>query len=49
MVKNINFDDVKEVTTEEYFRNNSFATDMFNSKYAHTKEDGSKENPAEVF
>jgi len=44
-----NYDDVKNVTTEEYFENNKYAVDMFQTKYAHTKENGEKETPAEVF
>lgn len=43
------FDDVANVTTGEYFKENQFAVDMFLSKYAHTKNEGEKENPAEVF
>jgi len=44
-----NYDDVKNVTTEEYFEDNKYAVDMFQAKYAHTKENGEKETPAEVF
>ena len=47
--KMINFEDVKDVTTEEYFSGEKFASDMFNAKYSHTKEDNTKETPAEVF
>lgn len=44
-----NYDDVKNVTIEKYFENNNYAVDMFRVKYAHTKENGEKETPAEVF
>lgn len=47
--KLINFDDVKNITAEEYFSGDKYAVDMFNTKYALTKEDGGKETPAEVF
>lgn len=42
------FDDVKHISTKEYFNNNEYAVDMFESKYAHNIEDR-KETPAEVF
>lgn len=45
----VSFDDVKDTTTEEYFSAEKFAGDMFDAKYSHIKEDGSKETPAEVF
>lgn len=43
------FEDVKNVTAEEYFNNDEFAINGFNKKYCHYKSDGSIENPAEVF
>jgi len=49
MFKEINFDDVKDIKAEEYFKDNQYAVNMFNSKYAVTKDDGEKETPAEVF
>lgn len=45
----VKYDDVKGITAEEYFKNNEYAVDMFNSKYAHVKENSEKETPAEVF
>ena len=45
----INFKDVKDITTEDYFSDEKFASDMFNIKYCHIKSDGAKETPAEVF
>lgn len=45
----INFDNVKDISAEEYFKNNKYAVDMFLKKYSHKKEDGTKETPAEVF
>jgi len=47
--KMINFNDVKDITTEEYFSQESFAADMFNAKYSLEKTEGTKETPAEVF
>lgn len=47
--KLINFEDVKDTTTEKYFSGEKFAVDMFDAKYSHIKEDGEKETPAEVF
>ncbi|MFW6122241.1 MAG: hypothetical protein ACOC80_15265 [Petrotogales bacterium] len=43
------YEDVKNVTTQEYYRNNEFAVDMFNSKYAHTIENEEKEQVPDVF
>lgn len=43
------FEDVKNVTIEEYFEGNQFAVNTFRDKYAFTKGDGSKETPAEVW
>ena len=43
------YNDVSNVTTEQYFKNNKFAVNMFNSKYAHTREDGTKEQVPDVF
>ncbi len=45
----VKFEDVKNITTEEYFKNNKYAVDIFNEKYAHKKEKDEKETPAEVF
>lgn len=45
----INFIDVKDVSTKEYFKNNEYAVDMFEKKYSHIKTDGTRETPAEVF
>jgi len=45
----INFDDVKDISIQDYFSNESFAEDMFNIKYSLKKQDGNKETPAEVF
>jgi len=47
--KLINFEDVKDTTTNKYFSKEKFAVDMFDAKYSHIKEDGKKETPAEVF
>lgn len=44
----VTFKDVRYISTEEYFNNNEYAVDMFESKYAHNTEDR-KETPAEVF
>ena len=35
--------------TEDYFKNNQMAVDIFNAKYAFEKENGEKENVLEVF
>lgn len=35
--------------TEDYFKNNQMAIDIFNAKYAFDKENGEKENVLEVF
>lgn len=40
---------IKHVTTEEYFKNNQYAIDIFNAKYAFTKDNGEKETASEVF
>ncbi|MFW6014991.1 MAG: LAGLIDADG family homing endonuclease [bacterium] len=45
----IRYEEVKEITAEEYFNNNQYSIDMFNNKYAHTKKNDEKETPAEVF
>lgn len=45
----IKFEDVKDISTEQYFSGDNYAVDMFNAKYPHVKEDGIKETPAEVF
>lgn len=45
----IKFEDVKNITTEEYFKGNEFAINVFKDKYSLTKEDGTKETPAEVW
>lgn len=45
----IEFNDVKHVSMEEYFKGEEFAADMVKVKYAHTKPDGSLETPAEIF
>jgi len=37
------------VETEDYFKNNQMAIDIFNAKYAFDKENGEKENVLEVF
>ena len=47
--KIINFEDVKNIITDDYFSKEKFAVDMFNTKYCHIKKDGTKETPAEVF
>lgn len=47
--KIINFEDVKNITADEYFSGEKFAVDMFDAKYSHTKENGGKETPADVF
>ena len=47
--KVLNFEDVKNVITDDYFSKEKFAVDMFNTKYCHVKKDGTKETPAEVF
>lgn len=44
----IRFKDVRYVSTDEYFNDNKYAVDMFESKYAHDLEER-KETPAEVF
>ena len=49
MIEVTDFNDVKNITTDEYFKNNEFAVDMFNAKYSHIKNDGNKQNPSEVF
>jgi ribonucleoside-diphosphate reductase alpha chain len=46
---NVQFEKVKNISTEEYFSNNSYSIDIFKAKYAMTKADGTKETPAEVF
>jgi ribonucleoside-diphosphate reductase alpha chain len=43
------FEDVKDVSCQEYFSGEQFACDVFKNKYCHTKENGEKETPAEVF
>lgn len=45
----IKFEDVKDITAAQYFSGDNYAVDIFNAKYPHVKEDGSKETPAEVF
>lgn len=45
----VNFEDVKDITAEEYFSDNALAVDAFNAKYAFDKEASTKETPAEVF
>ena len=45
----IHFKDVKDISCKEYFQNDQFACDIFSAKYSHTKENGEKETPAEVF
>lgn len=35
--------------TKEYFKNNIIGADIFDNKYSHVKEDGTKENVTEVF
>ena len=47
--KLIKFEDVKDITTGEYFSGNNYSVDIFNAKYAHKKADGTLETPAEVF
>jgi len=42
------FEDVKKVTTEEYFNNNQFSVDAFNKKYAAKKENGEIETYVEA-
>lgn len=37
------------MNTEDYFKNNQMAIDIFNAKYAFDKENGEKENVLEVF
>ena len=44
-----NFEDVKDITAENYFSGEKFASDMFSAKYCHIKSNGNKETPAEVF
>ena len=39
MIEVTDFNDVKNITTDEYFKNNEFAVDMFNAKYSHIKND----------
>ena len=43
------FEDVKNITIEEYFDGNQFSINTFRDKYSFTKQDGSKETPAEVW
>lgn len=43
------FEDVKHITTEEYFQGNQFAIDAFNKKYAHEKTDGRLETIVEAY
>jgi len=38
-----------EISAEKYFSQQQMTVDVFNSKYAFEKENGSKENPAECF
>lgn len=42
------YEDVKDITIEDYYKDNAFAVDMFKSKYSHTKDSGEKETPARV-
>lgn len=48
MIDEINYEEVKNIKTEEYFKENRFAVDMFHSKYSHEKE-YEKETPAQSF
>lgn len=48
MIDDVTYEQVKDITTEEYFKNNEFAVDMFLNKYSHEKEEG-KENPSQAF
>lgn len=43
------YEDVKDITIEDYYKDNAFAVDMFKSKYSHTKDSGEKETPARVW
>ena len=45
----IKFEDVKNITSEEYFNGDNYAVSIFNEKYCFIKDDGEKETPAEVF
>ena len=45
----VKFEDVKNVTTAEYFSKDKYAVDMFEAKYAKEKQDHTRETPAEVF
>ena len=42
------YDDVKNISTEDYFLGNQFSVDAFNKKYAQTKSDGKKETYIEA-
>ena len=44
----IKFENVKYLTTEDYFNNNKFSIDAFNKKYTLTKEDGALETYVEA-
>lgn len=43
------YEDVREVTAEEYYEGDKLAVDTFNTKYAFAREDGTRETPAECF
>lgn len=43
------FEDVKDITIEEYFKGNAFSVNTFRDKYSCKKQDGTKETVAEVF
>lgn len=45
----IKYEEVKNITANEYFRGNEYVVNVFNKKYAFTKNDGTVETPAEVF
>ena len=44
------FEEVSDITINDYFKNNHFSIDMFNAKYSHyLSDDDRNETPAEVF
>jgi ribonucleoside-diphosphate reductase alpha chain len=47
--KFIDYEDVKNITAEDYFSNDSYAVGVFNKKYAFSKGGSVMETPAEVF
>ena len=49
ILNNISYEEVKRVTSEEYFSKDEYASSMFNTKYCHEKADKTIETPADVF